>query len=45
MKDILTNQEFPPQNNVNFECVDKSKGLVVGWEKVLLKDYQLNCYR
>ncbi len=45
IKDILTNQEFPPQNNVNFECVDKSKGLVVGWEKVLLKDYQLNCYR
>lgn len=27
------NQDFPPYTNVYFQCVDKSKGMVVGWEK------------
>jgi hypothetical protein len=27
------NQEFPPYTNVYFKCVDKSKGIVVRWEK------------
>ncbi|TAD92448.1 MAG: hypothetical protein EAY75_02610 [Bacteroidetes bacterium] len=26
------NQEYPPLFNVSFECADKSKGVVVGWE-------------
>jgi hypothetical protein len=45
MKDAFPNQVYPPQTNVNFECVDSNKGIVVGWEKVALKDYKLNCYR
>jgi hypothetical protein len=28
-----TNQEYPPFTNVYFKCVDKSKGIVVRWEK------------
>jgi hypothetical protein len=28
----LTNQEHPPISGVYFECVDKSKGIVVNWE-------------
>ncbi|MCU0352550.1 MAG: hypothetical protein MUD08_02235 [Cytophagales bacterium] len=31
-------QPYPPQRNVYFECVDESRGYVVGWEKVTLKD-------
>ncbi len=27
------NQEYPPYTNVYFKCVDKSKGIVVRWEK------------
>lgn len=34
---------YPPQHNVYFECVDPSKGLVVGWETVILSKPQ--CYR
>lgn len=26
----------PPDNNVYFECIDASKGVVVGWEKKIL---------
>ena len=29
-------QEYPPFNNVYFECVDPSKGIVVGWEEKTL---------
>jgi hypothetical protein len=45
MKDAFPNQDFPPQFNVKFECIDSNKGIVVGWEKVAVKDFKLNCYR
>jgi len=40
----LPNQDYPPQQNVYFECVDKSKGTVVGWD---VKEVSLlpNCRR
>lgn len=34
LKDVFPNQSFPPFTGVNFECVDDSKGVVVGWGKV-----------
>jgi hypothetical protein len=27
------NQEYPPFTGVYFECVDPSKGVVIGWEE------------
>jgi hypothetical protein len=35
-------QQFPPQNNVYFECADTLKGLVVGWQKNKLNNPK--CY-
>jgi hypothetical protein len=34
IKDVFppANQEYPPYFNVSFECPDKKKGVVVGWE-------------
>lgn len=32
--DAFPVRDFPPQVNVHFECVDKTKGIVIGWEKV-----------
>lgn len=32
VEDALPAADFPPAENVYFECVDPSKGLVVGWE-------------
>ncbi len=29
----LINQDHPPVSNTYFECVDKNKGVVVGWEQ------------
>lgn len=29
-------QEYPPVNGAYFECVDPSKGVVVGWEEKLI---------
>ena len=29
----IIEQNYPPVSNVFFECVDKTKGLVVGWEQ------------
>lgn len=34
---------YPLQTNVYFECVDDSKGLVIGWEEVTLTNPE--CYR
>lgn len=31
-------QNYPPYTNVYFECVDPSRGVVSGWEKVTLKN-------
>lgn len=35
--------KFPPENNVYFECVDESKGIVVAWEKTTISNPK--CYR
>lgn len=35
--------EFPNDNNVYFECVDESKGIVVGWERSDIENPK--CYR
>jgi hypothetical protein len=43
VKKAFPNQEFPPFTNTYFECVDESKGIVVGWELTDLQDPQ--CYR
>ena len=29
-------QQYPPMSNVYFECVDPSKGIVIGWEKKII---------
>lgn len=31
---VFTTQLFPPEVGVYFECVDPTKGVVVGWDKV-----------
>jgi hypothetical protein len=36
-------QEFPPTTGVYFTCIDKSKGVVMGWELATLKNPK--CYR
>ncbi len=41
-KDVFESQNFPPASNVRFECVDNTKGIVVGWQKVAANDYTLN---
>ena len=50
LKDIFPNQEFPLNAGVSFECVDNSKGIVIGWEKVTSNSTnnnpsKFNCYR
>ena len=46
LKDIfvLPTTDFPPFFNTFFECVDKTKGVVVGWQKVPY-DSNLKCFR
>lgn len=34
---------YPPMRNVRFECPESDRGLVIGWEKIDLKNAQ--CYR
>jgi hypothetical protein len=34
------NQEYPPVSGVYFECVDPSKGIVIGWEQKQLDNPQ-----
>lgn len=29
-------QQYPPMANVYFECVDPSKGIVIGWERKII---------
>ncbi|AEI51216.1 hypothetical protein [Runella slithyformis] len=36
-------QSYPPYRTIYFECVDESKGVVVGWEKVKMN--RPKCYR
>ncbi|WP_162555761.1 hypothetical protein [Reichenbachiella versicolor] len=33
---------IPPENNIYFECVDESKGDIIGWQKTTIYDPQ--CY-
>lgn len=42
-KDVFPMQTEPDATDVYFECVDPSKGQVVGWEEALLKRPQ--CYK
>lgn len=39
---IGSSDEFPPQRGY-FECVDESKGVLIGWERVTL--YKPQCYK
>jgi hypothetical protein len=39
----LANKDYPPAQNVFFECPDHSKGEIVGW-KIETRDYP-KCYR
>ncbi len=40
---VFPNSSYPPFQNVKFECIDESKGVVVGWE---LSDVaNPKCYR
>jgi hypothetical protein len=34
----LSNQKYPPYFNTAFECADPEKGVVVRWERKMLKD-------
>jgi hypothetical protein len=43
LKQEYWSQEVPPQGGRYFACVDKSKGVVVGWELATLKDPK--CFR
>lgn len=36
-------QSYPPYRSIYFECVDESKGIVIGWEKVKMN--RPKCYR
>jgi hypothetical protein len=36
-------QSFPPYINTYFECIDETKGVVIGWEKVKMS--RPKCYR
>lgn len=42
--DAIPVQNYPPFQNVYFECIDGKKGTVVGWEKVTMPT-QPNCFR
>lgn len=37
VKDVFPSNNFPSQADVYFECVDPSKGMVVGWEETILE--------
>ncbi|HNL38701.1 MAG TPA: hypothetical protein PKH43_06200, partial [Saprospiraceae bacterium] len=37
-KDVFSPLLFPPLYNGIFECVDESKGAVIGWEDAMLDD-------
>ena len=37
-EDVFPPVLFPEERGVQFECVDETKGIVVGWEEVELQD-------
>lgn len=45
-KDVFEgNQKYPPFRNVNFECVDPKRGIVVGWELADAPKGKPECWR
>lgn len=38
VENVFPYPTYPPQTGVRFECVNKTKGVVVGWEKANLPD-------
>jgi hypothetical protein len=42
--DVIPTKNYPPYNNVYFECVESKKGIVTGWEKVPMSK-RPNCSR
>lgn len=43
ISDVIPTRDFPPFSNVYFECVEKSKGVVIDWEYVSME--RPKCYR
>ncbi len=43
VENVFPYASFPPETGVRFECVDKSKGVVVGWEKTTVGETR--CWR
>ena len=39
------NQNYPPFRDVGFECVDASRGVVVGWEEAPMPSTRPECWR
>ena len=44
ISDAIPGNNYPPVQNVYFECVDSKKGIVAGWEKVPMQA-QPKCFR
>ncbi|NIJ54993.1 hypothetical protein [Dyadobacter arcticus] len=42
--DAIPVNNYPPFNNIYFECAESKKGIVVGWEKVPMSE-QPKCFR
>jgi hypothetical protein len=40
----VTNTNYPPFQNIYFECVNAKSGIVIGWEKVSMQT-RPDCYR
>lgn len=43
VENVFPVKKFPEETGVQFECVDDSKGIVIGWEKTMLDNPK--CYR
>ncbi|MEM6830222.1 MAG: hypothetical protein AAF551_06875, partial [Bacteroidota bacterium] len=39
----VSGQDYPPGNDIYFECVDKSRGAVVSWKEEVIQDP--GCYK
>ncbi len=43
VENVFPYAAYPPETGVRFECVDRAKGVVVGWEKTALRETR--CWR
>jgi len=43
LDNLMNNQEYPPFSNVYFDCVDRTKGIVVDW--VVSDNTNVKCFR